>query len=405
MASAFLERQTGQHATRNIPALEVGLKNGRDTSSTYRRRGKKPMRWSLSLGRLFGIEFRIHLTFLVLLLLVFVAGLSQKGMEAALTGVGFICAVFACVLIHELGHSLIARRFGKEAKSITLLPIGGVSTMEEMPEKPSQEITMSVVGPFINLAIAGILYLAVGWWAGVALPDLYPGSASAFFASLIGVNIMLAVFNLIPAFPMDGGRVLRGVLALNMEYVQATSIAVSVGQAISVLFMLFGIFFNLWIALIGFFLYIGAGGEKQQVMLRSALRRIPASEAMATDICSLRPDEVLARTLEHVYHGCQEDFPVVGERGIEGILTRDRILAAIHEKGIQVPVSEVMDRSFLSFGPETPLDEVYGRLLSANKTAGAVVEGDELRGMLCLQNISRYLMIQSALRSVAQLGR
>jgi Zn-dependent protease/predicted transcriptional regulator len=326
-------------------------------------------------------------------------------MEAALTGVGFICAVFACVLIHELGHSLIARRFGKEAKSITLLPIGGVSTMEEMPEKPSQEITMSVVGPFINLAIAGILYLAVGWWAGVALPDLYPGSASAFFASLIGVNIMLAVFNLIPAFPMDGGRVLRGVLALNMEYVQATSIAVSVGQAISVLFMLFGIFFNLWIALIGFFLYIGAGGEKQQVMLRSALRRIPASEAMATDIRSLRPDEVLARTLEHVYHGCQEDFPVVGERGIEGILTRDRILAAIHEKGIQVPVSEVMDRSFLSFGLETPLDEVYGRLLSANKTAGAVVEGDELRGMLCLQNISRYLMIQSALRSVAQLGR
>jgi len=205
----------------------------------------------------------------------------------------------------------------------------------------------------------------------VSLPNLYPGSASAFFAGLIGVNIMLAVFNLIPAFPMDGGRVLRGLLALNMDYVQATSIAVSVGQAISMLFILFGIFFNLWIALIGFFLYMGAGGEKQQVMLRAALRRVPASEAMATEFRSLRPNELLASALEHVHHGCHEDSPVAGDAGIEGILTRDRILAAIHEKGIQVPVSEVMDRSFLSFGPQTPLDEVYGRLLSANKTAGA----------------------------------
>ena len=162
------------------------------------------MQWSYDFGKIFGINFRIHVTFLLLLLFIFVSGLFQRGFEQAVRAVLFICAVFACVLIHEIGHSLIARRYGKEAKSITLLPIGGVATMEEMPEKPSQEIAMSIVGPFINLAIAAILYLFVGAWAGVGVPNLYPDSVSEFFAGLIGVNIILAIFNLIPASPMDG---------------------------------------------------------------------------------------------------------------------------------------------------------------------------------------------------------
>jgi Zn-dependent protease/CBS domain-containing protein len=358
------------------------------------------VRWTFKLGKIFGINFRIHVTFLLLLYFIFVSGWSQRGPAEAMRAVLFICAVFACVLIHELGHSLIARRFGKEAKSITLLPIGGVATMEEMPEKPSQEIAMSLVGPFINLALAGILYLFIGRWAGIGVPNLYPDSARTFFAGLIGINIILAIFNLIPAFPMDGGRVLRGVFALKMDYVRATSIAVSIGQAVSLFFIFFGIFFNWWLALIGLFLYIGAGGEKQQVMLRSVLHRVPASEAMATDFRSLRPDELLSRSLEHVYHGCQEDFPVVGDRGIVGLLTRARILAAIHEKGVDVPVSEVMDRNFISINPRVPLDEVYRRLLSSHKTAAAVLDNGQLKGMLCLDGISRYFMIQAALKGI-----
>ncbi|NQT18718.1 MAG: site-2 protease family protein [Planctomycetes bacterium] len=359
------------------------------------------MSWSLKIGKIFGIDFRIHVTFLLLLFLVFASGLSEKGLPEALRAVLFICAVFACVLIHELGHSLIARRFGTQAKSITLLPIGGIATVEEMPEKPSQEIAMSVIGPLINLAIAGVLFLAVGPWAGFGAPDLYPSSWRAFFAGLISVNVLLAIFNMIPAFPMDGGRVLRGILALRMDYVRATSIAVSVGQALSMLFIFFGILHNWWLAIIGFFLYIGAGSEKQQVLLRSALRRVPAREAMVTDFRVVRPDEPLARALEHAHHGCQEDFPVIGDAGIEGVLTRDRILAAIHEKGVNVPVSEVMDRNFASFDPQTTLDKVYRQLLSENKSAGAVLEDGALKGMLCLETISRYLMYQSALEKSA----
>ena len=360
------------------------------------------MRWSINVGRVLGIRFRVHVTFLLLLFFVFASGLSQKGPEDAVRAVLFICAVFLCVVIHELAHSLISRSFGKGVESITLMPIGGLATVEEMPDKPGQEIAMSLVGPFINLAIAGILYVATGRQSGFTFVGLYPASAREFFEGLMSVNIMLAAFNLIPAFPMDGGRVLRGLLALKLDYVEATSIAVSVGQGLSMVMMLFGIFFNLWLALIGFFLYVGAGSEKQAVVLKSALHQITAREVMATDFRSMQPHDRIAQSLEHVYHGCQDDFPVVGSAGVEGILTRNNILAAIHERGLDVPVSEVMDRDFASFSPGTRLDDVYRQMTIKRKTAGAVIEEGQLVGILCLENISRYMMIQAALKGVKQ---
>jgi Zn-dependent protease len=356
------------------------------------------------MGKIFGINFRIHVTFFLLLLFIFISVQNQHGFNKALLSTLFICSVFVCVLIHEIGHSLIARRFGKEAKSITLLPIGGVATMEEMPEKPTQEILMSIIGPLINLVIAGILYLFVGHWSGIGAPNLQPDSVRTFFSGLIGVNIMLAIFNMIPAFPMDGGRVLRGILAMRMDHLTATSAAVSVGQALAMVFILFGIFFNWWLALIGLFLYIGAGSEKQQVILRSFLHQVPVSEAMTTEFRSLRPDERLSSALEHFHHGCQEDFPIIGESGIEGILTRDRILASIHEKGLEIPISEIMDKSFVSIDPKTPLDRVYRSLLSNQKTAVAVADRSGVKGLVCLDGISRYFMIKSALRGVTVSG-
>ncbi len=355
------------------------------------------MRWSINIGKIFGIKFKIHITFFLLLFFIFISVLNQRDFRSAILATLFICAVFVCVLIHEIGHSLIARRFGNEAKSITLLPIGGVATMEEMPEKPSQEIAMSIVGPLINLAIAAILFLFVGHWTGVGAPNLYPDSARSFFAGLIGVNIMLAIFNLIPAFPMDGGRVLRGILATRMDYVQATSVAVTIGQGLAMLFILFGIFFNWWLAIIGLFLHIGAGSEKQQVILKSLLHDVPASEVMMREYRALRPEQMLSEALEQFYHGCQEDFPVIGEKGLEGILTRDRILSSVHEKGLDIPVSEVMDGDFAFVNPQTPLEDIYRSLLSKQKTAVAVVDKGSVKGMVCLDGISRYFMIKAAM--------
>lgn len=357
------------------------------------------MGWSISIGRIFGIKFKIHITFFLLLFFVFMSVLNQHGFHSAVLATLFICAIFICVLIHEIGHSLIARRFGKEAKSITLLPIGGVATIEEMPEKPAQEIAMSIVGPLINLAIAAVLYIFVGNWTGIGAPNLSPDSIQTFFADLIGVNIMLAIFNLIPAFPMDGGRVLRGILAMKMDYVRATTAAVSIGQGLAMLFILFGIFFNWWFALIGLFLYIGAGSEKQHVIVKSLLHDVPASEVMVREFRTLAPDEPLSHALEHFYHGCQEDFPVIGEDGFEGILTRDRILASIHNKGLETQVSEVMDTNPTSIIPTMSLEDVYKKLLSAHKTAVVVVEKGHVEGIVCLDSISRYFMIKSAMKT------
>jgi Zn-dependent protease/predicted transcriptional regulator len=356
------------------------------------------MQWSFKLGKIFGINFRIHVTFLLLLSFIFIAALPRRGPEQAMLGLLFVCAVFACVLIHELGHSLIARRFGIEAKSITLLPIGGVSSVEDIPEKPAQEIVISLVGPFINLVIAGILYLFMGTWSGIIVRTLYPHSAGELFTMLIGTNVVLAIFNLLPAFPMDGGRALRGILALKMDYVRATSAAVFIGQGFSMFFIFYGLFFNWLLALIGIFLLIGAGGEKQHVMLKSILHKVLAREVMATDFHTLRPHDPISLALEHIYHGCQQDFPVVGDKNIEGILTRMGILSVIHEKGVTVPVSDVMDQHFTSVDPQTTLDEVYQYLLASKKTSMPVLENDHLKGMLSLDGISRYLMVQAALR-------
>ena len=358
------------------------------------------MKWSINTGRIFGIELRIHLTFFLLLLIVFASAISEHGLRAGVMSALFICALFACVVIHEVGHSLIARHFGKETKSITLLPIGGVAAIEEMPKKPAQEIAIALIGPLINLVIAGLLYVLAGRKVGVTVPGLYLESGRAFIAGLIGVNIMLAIFNLIPAFPMDGGRVLRGILAMKMNYVRATAMAAGIGQAIATLFIFFGIFYNLWLALIGIFLYLGAGSEKQQVVLQSVLAEVPAGEAMTTEYISLKPDDLLANALEHFHHGCQQDFPVIGDNGIEGVLTRDRILASIHTKGLTAPVSEVMDRNFVSVDSRMGLDEVYKKLMAGQKTAVVVMDEGRLKGIIGLDGIGRYFMVRAALKGV-----
>jgi Zn-dependent protease/predicted transcriptional regulator len=358
------------------------------------------MSWSIPLGRLFGIRFRVHLTFLLLLGFIFVTGAAQKGTKGGLTAALFICAIFACVVIHELAHSLIARRFGKEVKSIILLPIGGLANMEEIPEKPSQEILMAAVGPLINLVIAAVLYLAVGSWTGVGEPNIYPADAREFVAGLIGANIILAIFNIIPAFPMDGGRVLRGILAVKLDYVQATSVAVAVGQALAMVFIFVGLLSNWWLALIGFFLYIGAGSEKQHVILRAALRGVAAEDVMVTDFTRIRPDERLAQVIERVYHGCQDDFPVLDDSGLCGVLTRNRLLAAIHENGLEVTVADVMDKDYLRVTAEMPLEKVYKQLLAQQKTAAAVLKNDQLIGIICHDSIGRLLAIRSALSGI-----
>jgi len=200
---------------------------------------------------------------------------------------------------------------------------------------------------------------------------------------------------------MDGGRVLRGLLALKLDFVKATSIAVTIGQGLAMMMIFFGILGNLWLAIIGFFLYVGAGGENRAVMMRSVLGRVPTSEAMVTDFRSLRPEMPLADAIAGIQRGCQEDFPVIGDDGLEGVLTQAAIVAAIREKGQTAMVSDAMERDVLIVAGTETLDKVFRRIVVERKPAAAVVEGGRLKGMLCPDGLNRFLGIRLALKGLS----
>ena len=253
------------------------------------------MKWSINAGRLFGIQFRIHLTFFLLLAFVFVTDIKEGYKQAGLS-VLFVCAIFACVVIHELSHSLVARRFGREPKSITLLPIGGVAAIDMMPTKPSQEIAISIVGPATNIVIAILLAMVGGSSIAAALKNSSSLTTSQLFLrDLIVANIVLAVFNLVPALPMDGGRVFRSILALKFGFLRATLWAAAVGKIIAVFFMVYGYFKNPWLILIGFFIYTGADSEKRQALYMAMLAQKPPDLTIPPEYINLNQDDQIAR--------------------------------------------------------------------------------------------------------------
>jgi Zn-dependent protease len=253
------------------------------------------MKWSIGAGRIFGIKLRIHLTFFLLLVFVFVTDIKEGYKQAGLS-VLFVCAIFTCVVIHELSHSLVARRFGREPKSIMLLPIGGVATIDMMPTKPSQEIAISIVGPVTNIVIAILLALFGGMKMAVALTNQSNLTVSQIFITdLIVANIVLAVFNLIPALPMDGGRIFRSILALKFGFLRATLWAVTIGKVIALFFIALGFFYNPWLALIGFFVFAGANNEKQQAIYLTMLAQRPPDLTMPPEYINLTHDDRITR--------------------------------------------------------------------------------------------------------------
>ena len=253
------------------------------------------MKWSINAGRIFGIKLRIHITFFLLPLFVFLSDIKEGFGQAGLS-VLFVCAIFACVVIHELSHSLVARHFGREPKSITLLPIGGVAAIDMMPTKPSQEIVISIVGPATNIVIAILLALFGGMKMAVALSNNSGLTASQIFITdLIAANIVLAVFNLIPALPMDGGRVFRSILALKFGFLRATLWAVTIGKVISFLFIVLGFFYDPWLALIGFFIFSGADSEKRQAIYLTMLAQRPPDLTIPPEYIKLKQDDRITR--------------------------------------------------------------------------------------------------------------
>jgi Zn-dependent protease len=356
------------------------------------------MKWSWKIGQFAGIGVYMHATFLLLVGWVAVSHwVEARSLEAVLSGVGFILALFACVVAHEYGHALTARYYGIRTKDITLLPIGGVARLERMPDDPRQELWVALAGPAVNVAIAAVLFawlVATDTFSPLAELSVAGGS---FLERLMVVNAGLVLFNLLPAFPMDGGRVMRALLATRMEYTRATQLAANVGQGMALLFGFLGLIGNPFLLFIAFFVWIGAAQEASMVQMKSALGGIPVGRAMLTDFQSLAPSDSLGRAVELILAGSQQDFPVIESARVVGVLTRGDLLTALAQRGQGVAVREVMQREFQMVDSGDMLESAMQRLQECACHTLPVQHAGRVVGLLTMDNVGEFVAIQAAL--------
>lgn len=357
------------------------------------------MSWSFPIGTVKGTVIRLHLTFLLFLVWIGVSHYAQGGQAAAVQGVLFISLLFACVLLHEFGHVFAARRYGVQTPDITLLPIGGVARLERIPEKPSEELVVALAGPAVNVVIAALLFLILG-----GLPSMEDGmqpenAGVGLLERLAWVNITLVVFNLIPAFPMDGGRVLRALLASRLGYTRGTRIAAGVGQAVAFALGLAGLFAgNPLLIFIALFVYMGAASEASAAQMREAGRGMIAADAAETRIESLSPGATVEDAVERLLNTSQHDFPVVDGAGrLRGVVTRDDMIRALRERGPDAPVLEVMRRDIPVLHHRQPLDDALRAMREGNHPAVGLADGEgRLVGLVTAENIGELMMVQAA---------
>jgi Zn-dependent protease len=363
------------------------------------------MKWSWKIARLWGIDVYMHATFLLLIGWVALNyWLELHRWSAVVSGVSFILALFLCVVLHEYGHALTARRYGIRTRDITLYPIGGVARLERMPEKPIEELWVALAGPAVNVVISAALFAYLYLTHGlVSLQSLTVASGS-FLARLLTVNLLLVGFNLLPAFPMDGGRVLRAILAMNMDYVRATQAAATIGQGMAFIFGFIGLFANPFLLFVALFVWIGAAQEASMVQIKTSLGGIPVSRVMQTNYATLSPQDQLSRVVELILAGSQHDFPVVDNGRVLGIVERDAFIKTLSEKGQGASVVDAMRRDV----PEVDTHEMVESALSRLEQSGAktlpVVHSGQLAGLITSENITEFLMIRSALRTAAKVA-
>ncbi len=353
------------------------------------------MRWSIRLGTIAGIRIEVHVTFL--LMLAGFALFTSTGPRSAFITVLDLLLLFACVVLHELGHALAARRYGIRTREIVLLPIGGVARLERMPEKPAQEMFVAIAGPAVNVVLAtvfgGLLFLQ----GTPAEQILARASADGLVEFLLFANLMMIGFNLIPAFPMDGGRVLRAGLAFFMPYARATRYASLVGQGFALLFAAAGVFMHNWaLVFIALFVFVTAGEERTLVQTRTSLTGLPVSAAMVTAFVSLETRHELQYAVDLLLASEQKDFPVLEDGQLLGMLTRDDLLRGMSREGPESPVGRLVRLDVAPIEASMPLDVALQRMSAARQDALPVMARGRLVGMLTLENVRELLLVLEA---------
>ena len=358
------------------------------------------MKWSLKLGRFSGIDVYMHFTFILLISWVaFVNWRQGQSFAAAVAGVTFILAIFLCVVLHEFGHALSARHYGIKTRDIILLPIGGVARLERLPTNPRQELWVALAGPAVNVVIAAGLFVWLTVTASLEPLATLTVTTGPFLERLMAVNLFLVVFNMIPAFPMDGGRVLRALLATRFEYSQATQTAAYIGQGIAVLFGFIGLFYNPFLLFIAFFVWIGAAQEASMAQLKSAIGGIPVQQAMISDFRTLRPNDSLRHAIDLTLAGSQKDFPVVDDGRLEGILTQTDLLRALAESDRHPTVASAIQRSFSAVDNADMLETAFAKLKDCDCHTLPVMQDGRLVGLVTMDNLGEYMRIQAALKT------
>jgi Zn-dependent protease/CBS domain-containing protein len=355
------------------------------------------MSWSLNIGKIAGTAIRIHFTFLLFLAWIFVASYLSGGAATAWDTTLFIVLVFACVVAHEFGHILTARAFGVPTPDVTLLPIGGVARLERIPEDPRQEFLIAIAGPMVNVAISLVLIGVFGAQitGNVALVE---NDHVSLIDRLAAVNLFLAVFNLIPAFPMDGGRVLRALLGIRMGFVHATEVAASIGQAVAFALGFIGLLYNPLLIFIAIFVYLAAASEAHMVALQAASRGVPVTAAMMTQFATLEPTEPIEQAVDTLLRTSQSEFPVVDGAGKPiGLLGRGDIIRALKELGPQARVADAMVPELPTVAHHSRLSDAFKLLQDKRAPAVAVINAQgKLVGLVTAETVGEMVMVQNA---------
>lgn len=364
------------------------------------------MNWSLRLGRVRGIELFVHWTFLVVVGWIAISSIfAGQTLLTAMLGVGFLLSIFACVVLHEFGHAFMAERYGIRTVDITLLPIGGIARLERLPDDPQEELKIALAGPAVNVAIAAVLLVSSNLFRALAPSAAAVAVSVHLLSDLMWINIGLAAFNMLPAFPLDGGRALRSFLALHLDRVEATQFATVLGKAFAILIGLVGLFSNWWLLFVAFYVYFGADHEARQVEMRVAQREIAIRNAMLTQFHILTRNDTLEMAANEWFDSLQPDFPVVDHGRLVGVLDSDHLIKALAEIGPEEHVGNVMERDWSAVEDSDALETAFEKFREDGHASLPVMHDGRLVGVVTMQSIGQWMRRHSVPDESASFSR
>jgi Zn-dependent protease/CBS domain-containing protein len=364
------------------------------------------MKWSWKLGKFAGIEVYLHATFVLFVVWIAITHwMAGHGLAQIVSGTAFILALFTSVLLHEFGHALTAQRCGIRTRNITLLPIGGIAQLERLPEDPKQELAVALAGPAVNAVIAAGLFLFLSAVGGIEPIENLALTQGVWLERVMLANLTLTFFNLLPAFPMDGGRALRAILKFRLPAPRATQVAATVGQSFAIVFGVIGLLFNPMLLLIAIFIWFGASQEASFELVKATLSGVAVKEATIRQFMTLEQDDRLADAVHLMREGWQRDFPVVRNDRITGLLTQTDLMNALPVYGPEGKVSEAMQTDVRTVDAAEALETVFQQFAQSQASTVLVTEAGRLIGLLTADSVAAFLRVHDALKTGVRRGR